>query len=216
MPQKGLAGVDRRAAVGENEGHAMGLKILGVSGSLRSDSITRRALERALRFGDELGAQTRLLDLGYIELPMFRPDAIASENVRTVAAAVSWADAFLLATPDYHGSMSGPIKNFLDYHWEGLSGKLFGFLCASHERGLTAMEQMRAAVGQCHGWGLPYNVSVHTEEDFDESGAIRNPRVAARLRMIARDLGVYGALIRDQFRRDLVESQPDTFAARYA
>jgi NAD(P)H-dependent FMN reductase len=81
--------------------------------------------------------------------------------VRIVEAAVSWADAFLLATPDYHGSMSGPIKNFLDYHRDGFSGKLFGFLCASHERGLTAMEQMRAAVGRCHGRGLPYNVSVH-------------------------------------------------------
>jgi NAD(P)H-dependent FMN reductase len=194
----------------------MGLKILGVSGSLRSESISRRALERALRFGDEFGAETRLLDLGHIELPMFRPDAIPSDNVRIVAAAVSWADAFLLATPDYHGAMSGPIKNFLDYHWDGYSGKLFGFLCASQERGLTAMEQMRTAVGQCHGWGLPYNVSVHAQEDFDGSGAIRNPRIASRLRVVARDLVVYGALIRDQFRRDLAESRTDTFAARYA
>ena len=55
------------------------------------------------------------------------------------------------------------------------------------------MEQMRTAVGQCHGWSLPYNVSVHGRGDFEPSGAIRNPRLAARLRMVARDLGVYGA-----------------------
>jgi FMN reductase len=193
----------------------MGLKILGVSGSLRSDSFSRRALELALEFADGYGAETRLVDLGQVELPMFRPDAPATEAIRSVAAAVSWADAFLLSTPDYHGSMSGAIKNFLDYHWEEFAGKVFGYICASHERGLTAMDQMRTAVRQCYGWSLPYNVSVHGEEDFDASGSIRNPRVASRLRMVARDLGVYGALIRGQFRRDLVEGRPDTFASRY-
>src|SRR4051812_24188742 len=111
----------------------MGVKILGVSGSLRSDSFSRRALEVCLRAADEHHAETRLLDLGQVELPMYRPQANASEVVRTVAAAVSCADAFLLATPDYHGSMSGAIKNFLDFHWEEFAGKLFGYLCASHE-----------------------------------------------------------------------------------
>jgi FMN reductase len=132
-----------------------------------------------------------------------------------VAAAVSWADAFLLATPDYHGSMSGAIENFLDYHWSEFAGKLFGFLCASHEKGLTAMDQMRTAVRHCYGWSLPYGVSVHGEEDFDVSGACTNTRLAARLRMVARDLSVYGALIRSQFQRDLEVRQTDTFAARY-
>ncbi|MGI0050233.1 MAG: NADPH-dependent FMN reductase, partial [Nitrososphaeraceae archaeon] len=28
---------------------------------------------------------------------------------------VKWADAFILSTPDYHGSMAGSMKNFLDY-----------------------------------------------------------------------------------------------------
>ena len=124
---------------------------------------------------------------------MFRPGETATADVvRAVAAAVTWADAFLLSTPDYHGSMSGAMKNFLDYHWEEFAGKLFGYICASHEKGLTAMDQMRTAVRQCYGWSLPYGVSVHGDQDFDASGAMTNPRVAARLRMLARDLTVYG------------------------
>jgi FMN reductase len=111
--------------------------------------------------------------------------------------------------------MSGAIKNFLDYHWDEFAGKLFGYLCASHEKGLTAMDQMRTAVRQCYGWSLPYGVSVHGEEDLDKSGSIRNPRLSGRLRMVARDLCVYGALLRTQFQRDLVMGQLDTFAARY-
>jgi FMN reductase len=194
----------------------MGLKILGVSGSLRSSSFSRRALELALENTWEYEAEARLLDLGQADLPLFRPGAVANETIRSVAESVSWADAFLLSTPDYHGSMSGAIKNFLDYHWDEFAGKLFGYLCASHERGLTAMDQMRTAVRQCYGWSLPYGISIHGEEDFDESGACHNPRLAARLRMVARDLCVYGALIRSQFRRDLLDGQPDTFAARYA
>jgi FMN reductase len=193
----------------------MAMKILGVSGSLRSDSFSRRALELALESAREHQAETRLLDLGRVELPMYRPEAMASDVVRSAAAAVSWADAFLLATPDYHGSMSGAIKNFLDYHWEEFAGKLFGYLCASHEKGLTVMDQMRTAVRQCYGWSLPYGVSVHGEEDFDRFGAVTNPRLASRLRMVGRDLVVYGAMIRSQFRRDLIDREPQTFAARY-
>jgi FMN reductase len=118
----------------------MGLNIAGVSESLRSDSFSRRALELALEAAAERGAETRLLDLGQVEPPLFRPGAMVTDTVRSVAQAVSWADAFLLATPDYPGSMSGAIKNFLDYQTDELAGKLFGYLCASHEEGLTAMD----------------------------------------------------------------------------
>jgi azobenzene reductase len=194
----------------------MALKILGVSGSLREGSFSRRALELTLEAVPNPGAETRLLDLGRTELPMYRPAGAApAVVVREVADLVTWADAFLLATPDYHGSMSGAMKNFLDYHWEEFAGKLFGYICASHEKGLTAMDQMRTAVRQCYGWSLPYGVSVHGEHDFDPAGAVTNARLADRFQMLARDLTVYGTLLRRQFQRDLRDGSPDTFASRY-
>src|SRR5204862_6524722 len=131
-----------------------------------------------------------------------------------VGGLVRWADAFVLGSPDYHGSMSGAIKNFLDFHWEEFAGKLFGYVCASHEKGLTVMEQMRTAVRQCYGWSLPYGVSVHGEQDFDNSGAISSARLQDRLEMLARDLTIYGALIHGQFIRDLNDRAPDSFAAQ--
>jgi NAD(P)H-dependent FMN reductase len=111
--------------------------------------------------------------------------------------------------------MSGAMKNFLDYHWEEFAGKLFGYVCASHEKGLTVMDQMRTAVRQCYGWSLPYGVSIHGEQDFDEAGAVVNPRLAQRLTMLTRDLVVYGALLRGQFVQDLSGRERTTFAARY-
>jgi len=194
----------------------MTAKILGVGGSMREGSYSTRAVSMCLDVAGTLGAETRLLDLRTAGLPMYQPREPATVDiVREVAEAVQWADAFLLGTPDYHGSMSGGMKNFLDYHWEEFAGKLFGYVCASHEKGLTVMDQLRTAVRQCYGWSLPYGVSVHGEQDFDLTGAVINPRLSPRLNMLARDLLIYGALIRGQFVRDINDRERDTFAARY-
>jgi FMN reductase len=154
--------------------------------------------------------------LGAIDLPTYNPDKETMDHpgLRAANEAVNWAEAFLLASPDYHGSMSGAMKNFLDFYWAEFAGKLFGYVCASHEKGLTVMEQMRTSVRQCYGWSLPYGVSVHGSQDFDSSG-LANTQVARRLQMLARDLVVYGALIREQFQLDLASGVADSFAARY-
>jgi FMN reductase len=164
----------------------------------------------------EHGAETRMLELSAMDLPMYNPDKEGMDHPGLSAAteAVNWAEAFLLASPDYHGSMSGAMKNFLDFYWAEFAGKLFGYVCASHEKGLTVMEQMRTSVRQCYGWSLPYGVSVHGSQDFDSSG-LTNAQVARRLQMLVRDLVVYGVLIRKQFQLDLASGVTDSFAARY-
>ena len=162
-------------------------------------------------------ARTRLLDLKDVDLPLYRPNhAPDTDGYRRTVEAVGWADAFVLATPDYHGSMSGAMKNFLDYFWSEFAGKLFGYVCASHEKGLTAMEQMRTVVRQCYGWSLPYGVAVNGHDEFDEGGELKKPAVAGRLKMLGRDLAVYGELLRGQFNRDVASGEGETFAARYS
>lgn len=192
------------------------MKVLGVCGSMRARSLSARALDIVLDGARAHGAEARLLDLRAVELPMFRPDAEnGSAGIAAANEAVNWADAFVLASPDYHGSMSGAMKNFLDYYWTEFAGKIFGYLCASHEKGLTPMDQMRTAVRQCYGWSLPYGVSFHGSEDFDAAGNVTNDKVLLRLQILARDIVVYGGLITEQFRRDVQSDAPDTFAARY-
>ena len=193
----------------------MTLNLLGVAGSMRIASYSTRGVRLGLQLAEAHGARTQLLDLRQIDLPMFRPDdEVGGAFIGEVAAAVRWADAFLLGSPDYHGSMSGALKNFLDYHWQEFTGKLFGYVCSSHEKGLTAMDQMRTAVRQCYGWSLPYGIALHGEHDFDAAGELSSPRVRQRLAMLARDLVVYGALVRRQFLQDVAGTEADTFAAR--
>ena len=195
----------------------MALKVLGVGSSMREGSYGTRALRIVLDRMEKLQAETHLLDLRKVKMPTFNPNSSlqSGKRIREVTEEVNWADVFILATPDYHGSMSGPMKNFLDHYWQEFAGKTFGYICTSHEKGLTVMDQMRTAVRQCYGWSLPYGISVNGGEDFNEAGEIVNSLLAKRLRMLARDLIVYGKLIRAQFLQDLSSKESDTFAARY-
>ncbi len=117
--------------------------VLGVAGSTRQSSYSTRALKIALEHAKKHGAEVRLLELNNTVLPLYDPSAPASKEVERAAEAIAWADAFILASPDYHGSISGALKNFLDHFYEEFAGKVFGYIVASHEKGLTVMDQMR-------------------------------------------------------------------------
>ena len=186
--------------------------VIGVAGSTRKGSYSMQALKIALEYAKKHGSDVRLLDI--TKMPLYNPNVSASKEVEHAAGEVAWADAFILASPDYHGSMSGALKNFLDHFYEEFGGKVFGYIVASHEKGLTVMDQMRTAVRQCYGWSMPYGVSVNGPQDFT-GNEIVNARLSARLQMMSRDLVVYGRLICGQFARDLESSEQDTFAAHY-
>ena len=190
--------------------------VLGVGSSLRERSYSTSGLKLLLDKARSKMAETRLIDLRQTNLPMLYSTREDTEEIVQTTELVKWADAFVLATPDYHGSMSGSLKNFLDYFWSEFAGKTFGYIVASHEKGLTVMDQMRTAVRQCYGWSLPYGISINSEEDFDDKMELTNKKLMSRLDMMARDLVVYGKLLRGQFVNDLSQKVPvNTFAAYY-
>jgi len=204
----------------DTNGEKTPTRILGVAGSLRENSHSTKILATVLQIAaSKFRTEVRLLNLRETKLPFYSPNITTSDsfygNIKIVTQDVEWADAFILASPDYHGSMSGTIKNFLDHFWEEFAGKTFAYICTSHEKGLTVMDQMRTAVRQCYGWSMPYGVSINSGQDFNADGQIINSQLSKRLNMLARDLVVYGKLIRDQFRRDLEGHESDTYAARY-
>src|ERR1039458_1783747 len=94
------------------------------------------------------------------------------------------------------------MKNFLDHFWKEFAGKLFATVVVSHEKGLTVSDQLRTVARQCYAWTLPYGVSVHAEESV-QGGKIVDAAVRRRLRMLTRDIAVYGALLARQRQADL-------------
>ena len=181
------------------------LNVLGVGSSMRQGSYSTTALNMILDMAKGNEAETKLLDLRQTNLPMLYTAKDDTHEIGQVTELVEWADAYILATPDYHGSMSGSLKNFLDYFWSEFAGKTFGYIVASHEKGLTVMDQMRTAVRQCYGWSIPYGISINPEDDFNDKKEVINRKLWSRLDMLARDLVVYGKLIRKQFVNDLLQ-----------
>jgi FMN reductase len=192
------------------------LKVLGIGSSMRRDSFGTGTLRIILNKVSENGGQTKLLNLFENPLPIYSPDKDGENpSIRQATELVNWADAFIFATPDYHGSMAGSLKNFLDYFWSEFAGKTFGYLCSSHEKGLTVMDQMRTAIRQCYGWSLPYGISINSGTDFNEKRQIINKQLVRRIDSFARDLVVYGTLITRQFKRDLNSTIENSYAVHY-
>ena len=194
----------------------MTLRVLGVGSSMRQDSFSTETLKIILNNVNKNGGDTRLLNLYSNPLPMYTAEYNEKlSGIKHAVELVNWADALVLATPDYHGSMAGSLKNFLDYFWAEFAGKTFGYLCSSHEKGLTVMDQMRTAIRQCYGWSLPYGISINSNQDFNADREIINVQLLGRLESFARDLVVYGGLISNQFKKDLDSTIQNSYAVHY-
>lgn len=196
------------------------LHILGIAGSMRQGSYGTQVLKMVLQESKKYKTDTQILELRQVNLPIYDPSASYesdnNNNMERVGNALKWADSIILSSPDYHGSMSGAMKNFLDYFWEEFAGKTFGYIVASHEKGLTVVDQMRTAIRQCYGWSMPYNISINGEKDFNSKKEIINSALINRIKILARDLSVYGKLIRNQFLIDVTNKEvSETYAAHY-
>jgi NAD(P)H-dependent FMN reductase len=194
-----------------------GFKLLGVASSFRKNSSSNKILKMVLEKAQRYGADTSIIELSKINLPIFNPNKPKeiSEDIKIINEQIVKADGFILATPDYHGSMSGGLKNFLDYYWYEFSGKIFGYIVSSHEKGLTVMDHMRTTIRQCYGWSLPYGISINTEYDLDEYNNINNPTLLLRIENMSRDIVTYGKLLRMQFIYDTNNKVPTTFAFQF-
>jgi NAD(P)H-dependent FMN reductase len=193
---------------------ANAVRVLAVSSSLGMKSSTAVVLNAAVEALRTSGAEADVLDLHLEPLPLLNPEtAWSAPYYAPLKARVVAADVFLLATPDYHGSMSGSLKNFLDHFWKEFSGKLFVSLVGSHEKGLTVHDQIRTVARQCYAWTLPYGVSFSDKEDLRD-GQVVSTALLSRLEMLVRDVRVYGGLLAAQRREDLSGGET-TFLSRY-
>lgn len=190
------------------------LQVLAVIGSLHRASVTRVVINAVANQLSNAGCSVDILDLQKEPLPLYNPDTANSlPEYLATQPRVEDADVVVLGTPDYHGSFSGSLKNFLDHFWTEFCGKLFAHVVASHEKGLTVLDQMRTVARQCYAWTLPYGISFAETTDVAD-GKIVNPALQKRLDMFARDIRVYGSLLARQRRDDLAGGEP-CFLARH-
>jgi NAD(P)H-dependent FMN reductase len=190
------------------------LSILAVVGSLQRDSVTRVVVRHVAQQLEAAGCAVDVLDFDKEPLALYNPDTTHDmPGYADLQARVHQADVIILGSPDYHGGISGALKNFLDHFWHEFAGKLFATIIASHEKGLTAIDQLRTVARQCYAWTLPYGVSLAEKVDVKD-GHIVSEALKERLTMLVRDLRVYGELLARQRRADLAGTAPG-FLARH-
>jgi NAD(P)H-dependent FMN reductase len=97
------------------------MKIVGIAGSMNAQSTTKLAVEIVLKAAREAGAETELIHLAEWPMPVYdnRDDASTyPETVHRFVQKVSEADGLVIGSPEYHGSITGALKNALDF-WKG-------------------------------------------------------------------------------------------------
>ena len=173
------------------------IKIVGIGGSLAASSNSLAALKIALAGAAENGAETTVLDVGKLNLPIYAPgDNAANEAVREFCDRVAAADGLVLSSPLYHGTMSGSLKNALDWlellsrnKPPYLTDKVVGLICAAGgAQGLQAINTMEYIVRALRGWTVPLVIPIaQAWKAFDPEGNAVDENTGDLLRTLGRE-----------------------------
>ncbi|MEU0007158.1 NADPH-dependent FMN reductase [Streptomyces sp. NPDC006314] len=158
----------------------MTVRMVAIGGSLGSPSgasTTEAALRCAASVATALGAEVEFFTGERLRLPPYDPSAAPPPAVSRMLAAVAGSDALLVASPAYHGGVSGLVKNALDY-LEGLRQDSRPYLeqravgCigvgAGAQGAAATLHGLRQIVHALRGWPTPLGVAVSTEHDRAE------------------------------------------------
>jgi FMN reductase len=185
------------------------LKITAIDGAVRRDSKSRILLRNTAEAFDHSHISVTIFDQSLQKLPLYddAPEIRKNAAVQKLLSSVLEADAIILSSPEYHGSMSGALKNALDWCTlvEGeFQGKVIGLLGGGGSLANSGANiQMMMAVRAMHGWLMPdVLLSVpNIWNAFDEVGGIRDTSVQARLGSFVERLTFYAGMFRENRRQ---------------
>jgi NAD(P)H-dependent FMN reductase len=169
------------------------VKIVGINGSLRPGSYSAMALEVAISRVQGLGVETEIIDLRKLSLPFCNGGDDYSDypDVAKMQQTVKSAAGLILATPEYHGSVSGVMKNALDLmSFEELSGKVAGLISVlGGQSNSNALNDLRIILRWVHAWVIPEQIGLgQAWKVFNEEGKILDEKLSQRFDAFARSL----------------------------
>jgi FMN reductase len=143
------------------------------------------------------GARTKLFDGAFLHrLPLYQPgDIPRTAEERELLDAFRQADGLIIATPAYHGGVSGVVKNAIDLIEETardervyLSGRAVGLIVTAYGWQATGatLSSLRSIVHSLRGWPSPLGAGLNaTGGLFDTEGRPKDERIGATLAAIA-------------------------------
>jgi len=189
--------------------------IVGIGGTTRAGSTSERVLALALAAAEARGARTQLFGGEHLaKLPLFNPEVAAGSPERdALNTAVREADGLIIASPGYHGSVSGLVKNALDSlellrddarpYFDGRAVGVIVTVEGWQAAGAT-LGALRAIVHALRGWNTPMGVALNvaaardTGGLFDGEGRLADRRDAWQLQTMAEQVVTFAELCRSR------------------
>lgn len=170
--------------------------VVGIGGTTRTGSSSEVALRCALLAAERAGASTAMLAGPALELPMYAPErAERSSGAAELVSLLRRSHGIIIASPGYHGSISGLIKNALDYAEDlrgdpapYFDGRAVGCIACAYGWQATGstLAALRSIVHALRGWPTPVGVAVNTSAPvFDAGGACLDESIGRQLTLMA-------------------------------
>lgn len=175
--------------------------IVGFGGTMRPGSTGERLTMAVLAECEILGMRTRLFGGAELaQLPHFAPDIIerTPQQIEFLSA-VRDAAGLVIATPGYHGGVSGLVKNAIDLledtrcdartYFDGMPVGLI-VTAGGWQAGGVTLTAMRSIVHAMRGWPTPTGITVNTvaQRLFDEDGSVVESSVLAAIKVQAQQI----------------------------
>ncbi len=150
-------------------------KILAFAGSTRKESFNKRLAKIALLAADSAGADTTFIDLHDYDMPLYSEDFLADhgmpDGVIAFKEMLKSHNGFFIASPEYNGSLTGTLKNAID--WATIkgedeermacwNGKIAGLTSASPGGlgGIRGLHHLRTILAGIGTFVLPNHLAV--------------------------------------------------------
>jgi len=183
------------------------LRIVGIGGTTKSASSTEQALVIALASAREAGADVHHFDGPFLaKLPHYgTEDAQRSSEGSALLAAVRQADGVILASPGYHGSISGLVKNAIDYLEETardervyLDGVPVGLIVTAYGWQATGstLSTLRSIVHSLRGWPTPLGATINSSGGVFKDGVCTDAGAAKQLELVGQQVVEFARLHR--------------------
>ncbi len=180
------------------------VNLIAFAGSTRKDSYNRRVVEIAAEGARAAGAEVQVLNLKDFNIPFYDPDLEAVEGmppgVQTLKNLFLESDGFLIAAPEYNGSMPGLLKNAIDWvsrpaagetqtSLTAFRGKVAGIMSASPGPwgGVRGLAHLRQILSGMFVLVVAEQLAVPNAADaFEPHGALKNATYHTMLEAIGK------------------------------
>jgi chromate reductase len=179
-------------------------KVLVFSGSLRQDSFNKKLAREAANMARQSGAAVMVIDLRDYPMPFYDEDLEAQrgmpENAKQLRKFMKESNAIIIASPEYNGSVSGVLKNAIDWASRNEQGqpsrdafkdKQFAIISASPGGGggSRGLKHLRSIIQNIGGEVVALEVSVPDAFDaFTPQGNLKSPQLRDQLKQEVQQL----------------------------